>query len=75
MSFSVEDYAIEIKGARRREKQVKIFEGFGEEKALHRIVFLFGDHAFQRGIPDIITTVLHEVAPKGLAHCLIMTWV
>ena len=68
MSFSVEDYAIEIKCPRWREQQIEIFEGLGKQEALHRIGFLFRDHALQSRIADVVATVLDEVAPHLFAH-------
>src|SRR2546421_6719722 len=68
MSFGVQDCAIEIERLRWREQQIEIFEGFCEQKALHRIGLLFCNDAFQRSISIFCATVLNEVAPHRLAH-------
>ena len=68
MSFSVEDYAIEIKCPRGREQEIEILERFGEQKALHRIILLFRDDTFQSGIALICATILNKVAPHCFAH-------
>ena len=75
MRFGVEDYSIEVKRASRRKQEVEVFEGLREQKALHRIGFLFGDDALQRRVTFFRATVFHKVAPHRLAHLLIMIWI
>src|SRR5689334_3581007 len=68
MGLGVEDDVAEVERVGQREEQVEIFESFGEEKALHRVRFFFGDDVLQRRVRFVRATVLDEVAPKRLAH-------
>src|ERR1051326_5890374 len=74
MSLGVEDDFIEIKSSGRHEQQIEILERFGKDEALHRISFLFGNHALERRVTDIVATVFDEVAPHRLAHAKIF-WI
>src|SRR5690242_8620418 len=68
MRLGVEDYILEIERVRRREEQVEILERLRKQKTLHRIGFLFRDHALKRRVTGISAAVLHEVSPHLLAH-------
>ena len=71
MRLSIKDNSIEVQSSRRRKEQIKILEGLGEEKALHRIGLLFRDDGLQRGIAFIGAAVFDEVFPHRLAHAQI----
>ena len=72
MRLSIKDNSIEVQSSRRRKEQIKILEGLGEEKALHRIGFLFRYDALQRGIAFVSAAVFDEVTEHHRTHLLIV---
>ena len=71
MCFRVKHDIVEIQSPWRCEKQVEVFEGFGEDKALHFITLLLADDVGKRRVTGVAAAVLDEVTKDRLPHFLI----
>ncbi len=64
MRLGVEDDAAEVEVLRRREGQVEVLEGLGEQKAVHRVALGLARHVRQRRVAARAAAIAHEVVEQ-----------